>query len=706
MSEKADVPVKLKPFIELGFVPARTTGNEARGECPFCGKTDKFYVNTDTGQWSCKAGHCQREGNVYSFMSEWHSQHMSSHQGHEVDWERLRADRGLPVETLKDAGMVWDGAQWYLPIHNFKGSIINFKRYSVGGKLMSLSGLDVHLYNAHRLTDSKMKKMPVFLMEGEWDGMAMEAMLSEASELGVVVAQPGAGTFKDQWAEPFSGRDVTMGHDNDPDGERGKKRVHSKIGGLVQTLRHIRWPDQLPNHFDARDFYKMNGTIQILNEVIEPYVPDEEAHKTKNAAIAALPLLSSGTRPKIETVFRTYRKWMQLTEDLETAVRLVFAVVYANQIDGDPLWLHIAAPPSCGKTEVIIPAAGSVQTVLQSTLSPHQLISGMQVNGGKDPSLIPQLIGKIFLLKDFTEVLRMPRMAKDEVYAVLRGAYDGRVEKCYGNGTVREYNGYFNMVCGVTPSIFAEQGATLGERFLIYHMFKGTGADSEDVILAAIANVGNETKMKAELSVAAAGFLDYQFSPDEMPDIPLESLSKLVALSQVVAMLRAVVEKDVMRDKLYYRPQHETGARIAKQLKKLLLGLAMLNTPPEVTEEDYRIVRRVGLDTCIGFNLEMVASLLENASDVFTLSDRINIPVSTLRDHLEDLTLLGALKKEVIPNEPGQRGAPKIRYSPSDIIQKHWLKAELEEVYRTTPKSSGLRIRRDRGPSENGRAVP
>jgi hypothetical protein len=68
---KSDQEKGLQPFLFHGVdlskrVDGGSGGNQAIGECPFCGKSDKFYVNCESGQWQCFS--CALKGNVPSFL--------------------------------------------------------------------------------------------------------------------------------------------------------------------------------------------------------------------------------------------------------------------------------------------------------------------------------------------------------------------------------------------------------------------------------------------------------------------------------------------------------------------------------------------------------------------------------------------------------------------------------------------------------------
>ena len=45
---------KLKGFKKYGFIVASNTPTQAIGDCVFCGKETKMYVNKSNGLWDCK----------------------------------------------------------------------------------------------------------------------------------------------------------------------------------------------------------------------------------------------------------------------------------------------------------------------------------------------------------------------------------------------------------------------------------------------------------------------------------------------------------------------------------------------------------------------------------------------------------------------------------------------------------------------------
>lgn len=736
MSEAAPEPQYLRTAKALGWEPESQSGYDYCGSCPFCEKEGHFYFSGKSGLWSCKSGDCGLKGNIYTFLTRWTDLHQDYKSADaKLRLRRLSRERGIPVKALQKAGLLWSGKWWAIPVYAANGnSVVNLRIYRMGQKLKSLPGLDLAIWNVSALKSANPDE-PVYNCEGEWDGIALQHILDKAEQPGAVVAIPGAQAFKEKWANFYIRRKVVNCFDAGKAGSEGNEYVRSRLKGVAKSFETIAWPEQAPEGFDIRDFLNNEGDFEAFEKLISreklitrPALPASAPKKRRSRSsprstrsrsednseqgdifspedepspsqvFESFQLLSSGKRTPFAEVLQTYDSFLEMTKDMQDALRVAFAVIISNQLDGDPLWVHIAAPPGHGKTEILMSCAESDQCVTRSTLTPHLLVSGFPLPGGRDPSLIPQLLGKTFILKDFTEILETPKAYKDEIYSILRGAYDGRVEKSFGNGINRDYRGHFTMLSGVTNRIFAEQGAALGERFLIF----AYGAESEEVsdkvVMSALKGQGDELKMRSALCQAAKSFLEYRIASDQVPEVPESYLKKIVSLSQLVSMLRATVDRDISRMRVLYRPNYEMGTRLAKQLKKLLLGLAMQNDPPEVRIEDYRIVMRAAVTSCIGWNLDALRSLAKKEGQTyFQLASSAHVPDGTMREQLEDLVLLGVLSKEYADN-PAGRGAPVATYWMTDTVKRHWKAAGLpvKRPIGTSIGTPGLRYPRRR----------
>ena len=148
---------------------------------------------------------------------------------------------------------------------------------------------------------------------------------------------------------------------------------------------------------------------------------------------------------------------------------------------------------------------------MTSSLTPRALVSGANDRDGVDPSLLPKLNMKTLCIKDFTVILGKKEADKEEIFSILRDAYDGSTSKDFGNGLRRYYKVHFSVLAGVTPVIYnsAVMQAGLGERFLKYYIGDAIDHPSEmDIMRKAINNVSHEFDMRGEMSRIIYEFVD------------------------------------------------------------------------------------------------------------------------------------------------------------------------------------------------------
>jgi hypothetical protein len=310
----------------------------------------------------------------------------------------------------------------------------------------------------------------VWHVEGEWDRLAMLWLLREAERSDIVVAVPGAGTFKADWIGAYAGKSVTAVYDADEAGDKGGIKAESKLVAVAKQLRFVQWPDSSPPGWDLRDFIVARsesgeGWAEAALEELEAL---SRAHPRRHEAGGegagddeedpsgqlppGLPPLQEGMT--FDELAACFDERLLLTPDMRDALKVMCAVALSTDVRTDPLWVYIVGTPGAGKTMMLQAFQGSTRCVFRSTVTAHGLVSGWKEG---DPSLIPLLSGKSFVLKDMTEVLSMPPMERDQIFATLRGAFDGSVDKSFGNGVHRVYNRLceppferFSMLAGVT----------------------------------------------------------------------------------------------------------------------------------------------------------------------------------------------------------------------------------------------------------------
>ena len=658
-------------------------GTQLQGDCPFCGKSGHFYIKPKTGQYSCKR--CNEEGNLYTFLTKIHADAVSLCT--RKDLEEIAGLRdGIPISVLKKHGICKSPMGEILIPYRKPDSdnIVNLKKWVADKKISyntpGCNGLFFVRWE---------QEGPVYICEGEWDALALLNLitLSDVTTPYSVVAVPGANTFKESWCSYFANREIYFLFDNDHDKENNGKKFNPGKDGMaravsiiLQTLKPdqkkklsiniIDWAlhknyDSLSDGYDVRDWcikYTNLKKEQIgYRKLIKMTKPHDSSPKKKS--------VKAIKRTDFFEVVEDFQSVLEFGQSFIDTLACCFATMISLRIEGNPLWLFVVGPASCGKT-TIIEAFESCEEYTEhlSKLTPASLVSGWR-GEGEDPSLLPRLKNRTLCVKDFTAVLSMTSHDKENLFGMLRDAYDGRFVSTFGNGTTREYvDLYFSILAGVTQAIHAESRTNLGERFLKINLLD----DNFDEMLhikRAMSNVGMKPEQKALLSGSVLGFMNYMFKEvKELPTINEDIENKISAVSMFVALIRTQVIRNGPNS-MTIRPEPEIGSRIATQLKKLALSLAIVFGQKEVSDDCYRIVKKVAVDSCVGWQLELVEALYKQ-NDWMTVDElavEMRVHPNQVRRIVEDSMQLEIVVMKKIRKD-GKR--PNYCYRPSSMVRK------------------------------------
>lgn len=639
-----------KAFRQHGFLAHSTSGtNQLVGRCPFCGKEHHFYLNIENKAWDCKS--CQKSGGFQTFLQEMAIHCKNQFSGKVAN--KLAEDRGLKLKTLRkfDVGYNPLTKCYMLPILDMKSEKVWDLRIYKSKRFMSTAGCNVGLFGWEQLQhDFKV----AWICEGEWDRMAMEEIIeATGSHEEITVGVPGAGTFKSEWGIYFKDKDVNTLYDNDDAGSSGEIKVYNNLKMIVHDLRICNWPDSYGKGFDVRDFYAhenhngiraYKGLRGFLREL-----PKSADTSKLTASSTEDKSLYDGEGLSPEDVYKEYRKWLHLPDT--NVIDVMFGTVIANRLPGDPLWLFLVAPPGATKTELLMTLIDAPNITTTTSLTPHSLISGANFAGGGDPSLIPKLNGKCLVVKDFTTILNMNMVARDEIFGILRDAYDGRTEKHFGNGVFRSYESKFAVIAGVTPVIeqFTDEHSALGERFLRYKIHTRTDAKGSKAFLKrALSNVANEDEMRSSLRKVGTQVLKHDFTGG--PTFSDEICEKIIALAQWTALMRSTITREKYSGEITHKPYTELGTRLAKQYMKLLLGVGLFKQLDTITDKEYQIAVHMAKSTVSSRMEEVVRKMYKGEKEkAYSTSDIVkltNLPPMTCGRVMENLMMLHVVQKK------------------------------------------------------------
>lgn len=695
-SSTSDTQDKLKPFTFFGC-SFKANGSQSVSDCPLCGKPDHFYVKNETGQYDCKR--CGSKGNAYTFIREIHANALE--QTTEKDWKELsKLRKGIPWQEFQEAQFAKDGTNWLVPDFNSEGKISVVNSWYPGSKFFPC-GLPTQLGGIEQLKTCTDMEMIHVICEGRWDRIALKWAIKKAglSDKYLTYNVPGASIFKAEWVEALKGRHIVLLYDADDPGKKGMERTEKLLVPVAKSLRRINWPEGSADGYDVNDFVaeRLKEPKKAISDLLTMLVPSRETvanGKANETPLVERPRIFK-TRPTFAQVVKEFKaNGVHLDTDMEATLAIIYAVTLSNQILTDcPVWIFIVAPPGAGKTLVTLTLSDAPACVFLSNLKPHALISGYKPSDDPedDPSLLPKLKGKTLAVKDYTEVMSLPTSTQEELYGVLRGAYDGRAQMMFGNGVVRDYpNCHFTMVAAVTPAINGHNKASLGERFLKVNMLDKKRHDKVAHIRAALnrgTDVAKFVAKEARIKQVSYEFLDVQLETKKLPRINKEMQDRIINLAQILAYLRA----DVLRHhggELAYEPEAEVGTRPAKQLAKLSQSLAYVFGKETVDDKCYRLVEKVAFDSCISWNLRIVACLIaaRKALNTKDIAFRCGMSHSNVHRRLENMIELDITTRDKVSKE---RGRPEYGYRISDQFLKLWLKAKIDENrFRTKAKDA------------------
>lgn len=682
-----EIPEPLWPFVAHGVEFSSMSSDQWCGTCPWDEKPDKFYVNPKTGQWDHKM--TGERGNVITFLgaaAEFYKAQMTPKL-----LRKLSKDRGLPVEAFKGLDLGWDGKNYMLPVYGPKGTVRDIRRWSPKiRRVMSTKGCKTQLYGLDRLAKAKSGSV-VWICEGEWDRVAMRWFLRALGrKRDIVVSVPGATTFKEEWVKFFQGHDVIDVHDNDEAGDKGATRVREIFFKAGQKLRYLNWPDHWQDGWDVRDYvsYALDQKVPLRTswKKFESLISDVHRRDKGEDQYSAVEkaerirYLSDEEAPTFEELVKKYSRFLHMDEEMVLALKFILSIIYSQQIGTrEPLWAYLVAAAGAGKTALLSATAGCARTVFRSTVTPNALVSGFKSE--HDPSLLPKLSGKTFIIKDFTTTLVGAEFDFERVMAILRDAFDGDYSQGYGNNVTRAYtNLHFSMVAGVTPAIHAKPMAMMGERFLKFCMRTGNAKTRMERLMATVRSADQDSRMQKDLQDVTERFLSRRVVEEDVPppDSGSEFVKRVAALSQILSGLRAQVTRDRYdKEILTHRPEPEVGTRPFKQFMKLARALRIVLRKKRYDDEIYSLIERIAMDSCTGFNIEIVSCLMENGN-AMTKADvahAISLSNSTVERALKDLEVLRVVKRRQ-SQASGEAGRPASKWSVRGEMAHCWAVAQ------------------------------
>jgi hypothetical protein len=390
----------------------------------------------------------------------------------------------------------------------------------------------------------------------------------------------------------------------------------------------------------------------------------------------------------LDKVKQKAMRFLHFSEEDQDVIDIAFATYVGNKLDGDPLWTCIVGPPASGKTEIIASMDGYEGVYLLSSLTPNTLLSGKisPSQDGRNASLLFRLDQKVVLVKDLTTIITLPKDTKGEVFSQLREIYDGSYSKAYGTGSTIIWRGKIGLLAGVTPAIDKQLAINqlLGERFLYYRMHTRDHPKAAKIAFERTTGIDRYREDFRQEVWRFLAWLDANAQRDVIFNNDVKQ--SLINLAILCAHARSAVLRDRRDQTLQSMPEPEGPSRMVKQLSLLAKALAIVRGEGIIDWTIYAIVKKVARDSLPRLRLKMLEALwdllaegyeVQNGKIVWPwhrtseIAERANLPLATARLTLEDLMLLGLVKRA-----PEAKGSNAHVWQPSKRMFEWGLESE------------------------------
>lgn len=660
-AQPTDEPDYVRPYLFHG-VRLTAKGSHGVGDCPFCGRHEKFCVAVDSGLWRCLvcgSGTQAGGGNALVFIRLLHERSLLVARASSARMLRGIADdrKLLSEDTVSAWGVcpsIMDGRTWIVPGYNPDGRLDQvYKRVWIadaakpaGGSwnLLPTPGIwpegKVHALHAPVVaSDFNQSRPEVVCCEGPWDGMALWEV-GRGNESINIIAVPGCNVWRDDWTAMCRGKIVILMFDSDHPRVHGTKtfragldgmvRVAKKLNGIASSIKWLKWGEEgydssKPSGWDVRDYLTSskdrNVALQDMMTKVED-VPESwfiVGPDNNHPHVSSTESKECNTWDKCEGYWKEAMRWRT---DMSDALAVLFAVCASTQQAGNQLFLDLVGSAGSGKTTL-------AEGLLVSHYCHHLehltgFHSGWKMEGDrdKDCSPIARMNGKTLVTPEFDIMRSSPRYT--ELMGQTRRIFDGKSGATYKNSDKDTlYVGLRTpWIRAGTPAIMDTDQASMGDRFLRFIIPDPDTEDEKRNIMraalrserAAMMEQANGTAgsvVDSKMRIAHAltgGYVDWLrvHTEELLPniDVPISAEDHCIDLAELSADLRARPNEDKRKREVHN--SKELPTRLARQNIRLATCLAVVFNKKLVDSDVLRIVRKVALDTAHGHSLNIV----------------------------------------------------------------------------------------------------
>jgi hypothetical protein len=357
-------------------------------------------------------------------------------------------------------------------------------------------------------------------------------------------------------------------------------------------------------------------------------------------------------------------------------VKMVVATIIANRMFLDPVWLLLVAPPSGGKTELIMAISGLEFVFGISDLTVNTFASG-QKKVGKETSLLLKINNGIMAFKDFTSILSKNREARGEIMKQLREIYDGEYIKRTGTGDDVTWRGKVGAIAGCTEIIYRylEELSAMGDRFIMYNIEQ---PDRVEMSRRVLENADDMGEKRDHLKKCFTYFINQIISRLDEEEITIEESMKeeLLEVADFATRARSAVLTDFKSGMVDFVPSPEMPARMTAQLYTLASAFVAINkTNPHLhpnheankgrlTDQEKKLLFKTAFDSIPKTRRNAIYPLAQYTGGVSTagLATYLELPSESVRKYLAQVNALGICTRKKEGGKQGDMWMMKPKY--------------------------------------------